>query len=51
LVETEKRVSICTVPARSASNSMFRVISFDIEAGGSGTSASFSSSTVWVVRS
>ena len=47
-VETEKVVSIVTRPSRIASNSMFRVISFDIEAGGSAWSAFLSRSTVWV---
>ena len=46
LVETGKVVSIATRPSRSASNSMVRVISLDIEAGGSGSSAFFSISTV-----
>ena len=36
LVDTAKVVSMVTRPSCSASNSMFRVISFDIEAGGSG---------------
>ena len=49
--ETRNRVSSVTRPSRSASNSMFSVISLDIEAGGSGTSASFSNSTVSVVTS
>ena len=49
--ETENRVSRPTRPSRNASNSMFSVISFDIEAGGIGTSAFFSRRTVSVVRS
>jgi len=49
--DTANRVSRVTRPSLSASNSMLSVINFDIEAGGSGVSAFFSSSTVLVVRS
>jgi hypothetical protein len=49
--ETAKVVSIVTRPSRSASNSMLMVISFDIEAGGTGWSAFLSISTVCVVMS
>ena len=51
LSETPKVVSICTRPSRRASNSMLIVISFDIEAGGTGWLAFLSISTVWVVTS
>ncbi len=50
-LDTPNRVSSVTRPSRSASNSMFSVISFDIEAGGNGTSDCLSISTVPVVTS
>ena len=49
--ETENSVSIVTRPSFSASKSMLMVMSFDIEAGGTGWSAFLSISTVWVVTS
>ena len=48
--DTVNSVSSVTRPSRRASNSMFSVISLDMEAGGKPVSASFSNRTVlWVL--
>ena len=49
--ETAKVVSIATRPSFNASNSIFTVISLDIDAGGNEVSPFLSISTVWVVTS
>ncbi len=49
--ETANVVSRVTRPSANASNSMFSVISLDIEAGGTGSTPFLSISTVWVVMS